>query len=56
MAFRPGGEYLPYDWSTPCGGKGKEGANGSKRNKNKNKKSGPRDEAGMMAEAEVSGG
>jgi len=36
--------------------KAKEGAKGSKRNKNKNKKSGPRDEAGMMAEAEASGG
>ncbi|KAN0085075.1 hypothetical protein V8E54_001542 [Elaphomyces granulatus] len=34
----------------------KEGAKGSKRNKNKNKKGGPRDEAGMMAEAEASGG
>jgi len=37
--------------------KAKEGAKGSKRNKNKNKKGGPRDvEAGMMAEAETSGG
>ena len=36
--------------------KAKEGAKGSKRNKNRNKKSGPRDEAGMMAEAEASGG
>ena len=35
--------------------KAKEGAKGSKRNKNKNKKGGPRDEAGMMADAETSG-
>ena len=83
MAFRPGGEYLPYDWvdegklllfvktqvaeRAPRKGnrlaaekkrKAKEGAKGSKRNKNKNKnkKGRPRDEAGMMAEAEASGG
>ena len=82
MAFRPGGEYLPYDWVdegklllfvktqvaewAPRKGnrlaaekkrKAKEGAKGSKRNKNKNKnkKGRPRDEAGMMAEAEASG-
>ena len=82
MAFRPGGEYLPYDWvdegklllfvktqvaeRAPRKGnrlaaekkrKAKEGAKGSKRNKNKNKnkKGRPRDEAGMMAEAEASG-